>query len=174
MNLSVESIGCPQTSLSRSFGMQLINFQEFARTFVHLLMEFLGDSNVVSANDVILFVREIIETNPKLRVSIIARLWDMFYRIRSSCVCSCALWTCCRKSDINPINKRFISCCCWFCIRKWKNGSCDSFLVSDRISSSTMWMSKHEERIPWTCVVSETTHVALGGDECNKEPVVGC
>jgi len=92
MNLSVESIGCPQNSLSRSFGVQLVNFQEVARTSVHLLMEFLGDSDVVSANDVILFVREIIETNPKLRVSIIVWILDTFYQIRSSCVCSCALW----------------------------------------------------------------------------------
>ena len=42
--------------------------------------------------DVVFFVREIIETNPKLRESIMARLLDTFYQIRSSRVCSCALW----------------------------------------------------------------------------------
>ncbi|MBA0839210.1 hypothetical protein Goarm_004963, partial [Gossypium armourianum] len=56
-----------------------IKFPEVASTVVHLMMDFLGDSNVASAIDVIVFVREIIETNPKLRVSIITRLLDTFY-----------------------------------------------------------------------------------------------
>ncbi|CAN4118777.1 unnamed protein product [Withania somnifera] len=58
----------------------------------HLLMDFLGDNNVASAIDVVVFVREIIETNPKLRVSIVTRLLDTFYQIRAARVCSCALW----------------------------------------------------------------------------------
>ncbi|KAH9297610.1 hypothetical protein KI387_029292, partial [Taxus chinensis] len=69
-----------------------IKFPEVASTVVHLLMDFLGDSNLASAMDVVLFVREIIQTNPKLRVSIMTRLLDTFYQIRSSRVCSCALW----------------------------------------------------------------------------------
>ncbi|KAL2482239.1 Coatomer subunit beta-1 [Forsythia ovata] len=44
-----------------------IKFPEVASTVVHLLMDFLGDNNVASAMDVVVFVREIIETNPKLR-----------------------------------------------------------------------------------------------------------
>ncbi|KAJ3681868.1 hypothetical protein LUZ60_014441 [Juncus effusus] len=69
-----------------------VKFPEVAGSVVHLLMDFLGDSNVASAIDVVLFVREIIETNPKLRVSMIQRLNDTFYQIRASRVCSCALW----------------------------------------------------------------------------------
>ncbi|CAN6985400.1 hypothetical protein IGI04_000606 [Brassica rapa subsp. trilocularis] len=69
-----------------------VKFPEVASTVVHLLMDFLGDSNVASALDVISFVREIIETNPKLRVSIITRLLDTFYQIRAGKVCPCALW----------------------------------------------------------------------------------
>ncbi|KAI4325199.1 hypothetical protein MLD38_030617 [Melastoma candidum] len=69
-----------------------IKFPEVASTVVHLLMDFLGDTNVASALDVVVFVREIIETNPKLRVSIITRLLDTFYQIRAGRVCSCALW----------------------------------------------------------------------------------
>ncbi|KAL0298457.1 UNVERIFIED_CONTAM: Coatomer subunit beta-1 [Sesamum calycinum] len=69
-----------------------IKFPEVASTVVHLLMDFLGDNNVASAMDVAVFVREIIETNPKLRVSIITRLLDTFYQIRAARVCSCALW----------------------------------------------------------------------------------
>ncbi|XP_061355948.1 coatomer subunit beta-1-like [Gastrolobium bilobum] len=69
-----------------------IKFPEVASTVVHLLMDFLGDSNVASAMDVVVFVREIIETNPRLRISIITRLLDTFYQIRAARVCSCALW----------------------------------------------------------------------------------
>ncbi|CAA2999017.1 coatomer subunit beta-1-like [Olea europaea subsp. europaea] len=69
-----------------------IKFPEVASTVVHLLMDFLGDSNVASAMDVVVFVREIIETNPKLRVSIVTRLLDTFYQIRGARVCSCSLW----------------------------------------------------------------------------------
>ncbi|CAI0550560.1 unnamed protein product [Linum tenue] len=69
-----------------------IKFPEVASTVVHLLMDFLGDSNIASASDVVIFVREIIETNPKLRVSIVTRLLDTFYQIRAARVCVGALW----------------------------------------------------------------------------------
>lgn len=69
-----------------------VKFPDVASTVVHVLMDFLGDSNVASAVDVAVFVREIIETNPKLRVSIMTRLLDTFYQIRASRVCSCTLW----------------------------------------------------------------------------------
>ncbi|KAB8114405.1 hypothetical protein EE612_053800 [Oryza sativa] len=69
-----------------------VEYPEVAGSVVHLLMDFLGDTNVAAAVDVVLFVREIIETNPKLRVSMIQRLIDTFYQIRASRVCSCALW----------------------------------------------------------------------------------
>lgn len=48
--------------------------------------------NVASALDVVFFVREIIETNPKLRESILSRLLDTFYQIRATRVLTCALW----------------------------------------------------------------------------------
>ncbi|KAI3950622.1 hypothetical protein MKW92_033422 [Papaver armeniacum] len=69
-----------------------IKFPEVASTVVHLLMNFLGNSNVASAIDVVVFVREIIEINPKLRVAIITRLLDTLYQIRAARVCLCALW----------------------------------------------------------------------------------
>ena len=43
-----------------------------------------GDTNSSSALDVVFFVREIMETNPKLRPTILARLLDTFSQIRSS------------------------------------------------------------------------------------------
>lgn len=69
-----------------------IKYPDVAANVVHLLMDFLGDANTASALDVVFFVREIVETNPRLRASILARLIESFYQIRSSRVCSCALW----------------------------------------------------------------------------------
>ncbi|CAL8470680.1 g10222 [Coccomyxa elongata] len=68
------------------------NFPDIAANVIHLLMDFLGDTNSSSALDVVFFVREIMETNPKLRPTILERLIDTFSQIRSSRVCSCALW----------------------------------------------------------------------------------
>ncbi|GJN06333.1 hypothetical protein PR202_ga24053 [Eleusine coracana subsp. coracana] len=78
--------------LVRAIHSCAVEYPEVAGSVVHLLMDFLGDTNVAAAVDVVLFVREIIETNPKLRVSMIQRLIDTFYQIRASPVCACALW----------------------------------------------------------------------------------
>ncbi|KAA8541547.1 hypothetical protein F0562_022699 [Nyssa sinensis] len=91
-NAELEKNGEYRQMLVQAIHFCAIKFPEVASTVVHLLMDFLGDSNVASAIDVIVFVREIIETNPKLRVSIITRLLDTFYQIRAARVCSCALW----------------------------------------------------------------------------------
>ncbi|KAL5727252.1 hypothetical protein ACHQM5_000469 [Ranunculus cassubicifolius] len=88
----MEKNGEYRQMLVQSIHSCAIKFPNVASTVVHLLMDFLGDSNVASAMDVVVFVREIIETNPKLRVSIITRLLDTFYQIRAARVCSCALW----------------------------------------------------------------------------------
>ena len=69
-----------------------VKFPEVAANVVHLLMDFLGDNNTSSALDVVFFVREICETHPNLRASILERLADTFGSIRASRVCSCALW----------------------------------------------------------------------------------
>ncbi|WIA09801.1 hypothetical protein OEZ85_009176 [Tetradesmus obliquus] len=69
-----------------------VKFPEVAASVVHLLMDFLGDPLVSSALDVVFFVREICETHPALRPSILERLADTFPSIRASRVVSCALW----------------------------------------------------------------------------------
>ena len=66
-----------------------------ASTLVYLLMDFLGGSNVASAVDMIVLIREIIETNPRVKVSIIIKLLDTFYQIQASQVCSSDLWIFC-------------------------------------------------------------------------------
>ncbi len=82
----------------------------------------------------VFFVREIMETNPKLRPTILTRLLDTFSQIRSSRVCSCALWIlseyCTNPQDINaalevtfPVNLSeghdftdvFLTKCCQAC-----------------------------------------------------------
>ncbi|KAJ3680538.1 hypothetical protein LUZ60_016816 [Juncus effusus] len=69
-----------------------VKFPSVASSVVHTLMDFLSDSNVGSAIDVVLFIREIIQTNPKLRAGIIQRLSDSLYQIRASRVVSSCLW----------------------------------------------------------------------------------
>nr|BAC87706.1 coatomer subunit beta [Botryococcus braunii] len=81
-----------------------VKFPDIAANVIHLLMDFLGDPYTASALDVIFFVREIMETNAKLREVILQRLLDSFPQIRSSRVCSCALWIigeyCTSQADI--------------------------------------------------------------------------
>lgn len=91
-NKELEKGGEYRQMLVQAIHSCAVKFPDVASSVVHLLMDFLGDQNVASALDVAFFVREIIETNPKLRESIIARLLDTFYQIRSSRVASCALW----------------------------------------------------------------------------------
>jgi len=69
-----------------------VKFPDVAANVVHLLMDFLGDTNTASALDVVFFVREIMETNSRLRHPILERMRDTFYQIRSSRVCTTALW----------------------------------------------------------------------------------
>ncbi|KAK9813120.1 hypothetical protein WJX72_009365 [[Myrmecia] bisecta] len=82
-----------------------VKFPDVAGNVIHLLMDFLGDTNTASALDVVFFVREIMQTNAKLRATILARLLDSFNQIRSSRVCSCALWIigefCTKEEDID-------------------------------------------------------------------------
>ena len=69
-----------------------VKFPDVAGSVIQLLMDFLGDTNTASALDVVFFVREIMETNSRLRPTILARLLDSFTQIRSSRVCTCSLW----------------------------------------------------------------------------------
>lgn len=77
--------------------------------------DFLGDANTASALDVVFFVREILETSPQLQETILARLIENFRDIRSSRVCSCALWIlgeyCNSKDDILAAIEVWIHAC---------------------------------------------------------------
>jgi coatomer subunit beta len=70
-----------------------VKFPDVAATVVHLLLEFLGDDGAsASAADVLQFVREVIETYPDLRGSIVAKLVDQLDQISSSRVLRATLW----------------------------------------------------------------------------------
>ena len=59
---------------------------------VHVLMEFLGDSNNSTAIDVISFVREVVECNSQLRKHILDKLLQGFSELKSGKVLRGALW----------------------------------------------------------------------------------
>lgn len=69
-----------------------IRFSEVAASVVHVLMEFLGDSNNLSAVDVIAFVREVVEKFPALRSDITSKLLESLTEVRSGKVFRGALW----------------------------------------------------------------------------------
>lgn len=69
-----------------------IKFSEVAASVVHVLMDFLGDSNNPSAVDVIAFVREVVEKFPDLREEITKKLISTFSDIKSGKVFRGALW----------------------------------------------------------------------------------
>ena len=77
---------------SQAINKLLLSWLRFKVHCVLLAADFLGDYNTASALDVIFFVREIMETNVQLRSIILARLLESFKEIRSSRVCSSALW----------------------------------------------------------------------------------
>lgn len=69
-----------------------IKFSEVAANVVHVLMEFLGDSNNPAAVDVVSFVREVVEKFPGLRESILEKLLETFADMKSGKVFRGALW----------------------------------------------------------------------------------
>ncbi|KAJ3110439.1 coatomer subunit beta [Phlyctochytrium bullatum] len=69
-----------------------IKFSEVASNVVHVLMEFIGDSNNASAVDVIAFVREVMEKFPKLRPGIMEKLMESFGDMKTGRVFRGALW----------------------------------------------------------------------------------
>ena len=75
---------CSSLTSALLCGRSAVKFPDVAGSVIQLLMDFLGDTSTASALDVIFFVREIVETNEKLRPAILARLLDSFTQIRSS------------------------------------------------------------------------------------------
>jgi len=70
----------------------VIKFPEIAGTVVHVLIDFLDDSNATSASDVVLFVREVVESYPRLREVVVQKLVEYFSTIKVAKVFRVALW----------------------------------------------------------------------------------
>ncbi|KAH9257651.1 hypothetical protein BASA81_004100 [Batrachochytrium salamandrivorans] len=66
-----------------------VRFPSIASSVVHVLMDFL---NGEGSMDVILFVREIAETQPKMRTEVVAKLMDGLSEIKASNVARGAFW----------------------------------------------------------------------------------
>lgn len=85
-----------------------IRFSEVAANVVHVLMDFLGDSNNPSAVDVVAFVREVVQKFPNLRGEIAEKLISTFGDIKSGKVYRGALWIVGEYcEDIEHIKKAF-------------------------------------------------------------------
>ena len=69
-----------------------VKFPDVAGGVIHVLMDLIGDENVASAVDVIIFVREVIEMYPTLRAELINRLIQSLTLIKSPRVYRAALW----------------------------------------------------------------------------------
>ena len=66
-----------------------VKFPDIAGSVIHILMDFLGADG---ANNVIIFVRSIIQQYPPLRVEILQKLLAAFHEITTSPVLATALW----------------------------------------------------------------------------------
>lgn len=69
-----------------------IKFPEVASDVVHQLLDFIGDTNQESANDVVLFVKEVIQIYPQMRESLISKLLLSFGTIQSGSVYRSVVW----------------------------------------------------------------------------------
>ncbi|KAJ3276624.1 coatomer subunit beta [Terramyces sp. JEL0728] len=69
-----------------------IKFPEVADSVVHVLMEFLNDTNKLSAVDVVTFVKEVMERFEHLRSSITSNLLDSFLEMKTGRTLRGALW----------------------------------------------------------------------------------
>lgn len=78
--------------LIQSIHQCAIKFSNVAANVVHVLLDFLGDSNNTAAVDVVAFVREVVEKFPDLRKDIVDKLRDTLTDIKSGKVFRGALW----------------------------------------------------------------------------------
>eukprot|EP01130_Rhizamoeba_saxonica_P015177 TRINITY_DN6761_c0_g1_i1.p1 TRINITY_DN6761_c0_g1~~TRINITY_DN6761_c0_g1_i1.p1 ORF type:complete len:925 (+),score=213.13 TRINITY_DN6761_c0_g1_i1:57-2831(+) len=87
-----------------------VKFPEVASDVVHLLLDFLSNDNESSALDVILFVREVVETYPDLRKGILHKLFEKLDSIPGGNTYRAALWIIGEYSDdVNDIEQGFSS-----------------------------------------------------------------
>lgn len=69
-----------------------VKFPDIASDVVHQLLDFIGDSNVQSAIDVVSFMREAIHRYPQMRSPLVKKLSNSFQNIQASPVFRSVLW----------------------------------------------------------------------------------
>lgn len=79
-------------SLVRTLHSCSIRFANVAPAVVPLLLDFLGDSDEATAEDVLVFVREAIQRYPTLKANVVAKLLEVFREIKSVKIHRAALW----------------------------------------------------------------------------------
>ena len=88
----MEKPGRHRQMLIQAIHQCAVRFSSVASNVIHVLVEFLGDKNVSTALEVILFVREVVETYPDLREPIIRKVLSCFSQIQSPEVFRYSLW----------------------------------------------------------------------------------
>ncbi|EGG22123.1 coatomer protein complex beta subunit [Cavenderia fasciculata] len=78
--------------LIKTIHQSSLKYPEALGNVVPLLMEFLGDSYKQSAVDVVVFVREVVESYPDLRTNVVKKLIDSLSLIKISKVYRVATW----------------------------------------------------------------------------------
>ncbi|KAL0272803.1 UNVERIFIED_CONTAM: hypothetical protein PYX00_005639 [Menopon gallinae] len=87
-----EDTGKYRQLLVRTLHSCCIKFPDIAATVIPVLMEFLSDTNVLAATDVLIFIREAIHKFDHLRPLIIEKLIESFPSIKSAKVHRAGLW----------------------------------------------------------------------------------
>ena len=102
-----EDTGKYRQLLVRTLHSCCIRFPDVAPTVIPILMEFLGDTNELAAQDVLIFVREAMAKFAPLRQVIIERLLEAFNSIRSAKIHRAAVWIlgeyCTAGTDIQAV-----------------------------------------------------------------------
>jgi len=89
----IEDAGDYRQLLIQSIHSCAVKYSDVASNIIHVLMDFVGDmSNSSSAVDVIIFVREVMESYPNLRPSLLKKLLENLPLIKSGKVFRGALW----------------------------------------------------------------------------------
>ncbi len=70
----------------------VLRFPDIAGTVVDTLIDFISDADARSSSDVVVFVREVVETFPRLREGIIAKVVEYFPAIKVAKVFRVAMW----------------------------------------------------------------------------------
>eukprot|EP01090_Pellita_catalonica_P020959 TRINITY_DN7712_c0_g1_i2.p1 TRINITY_DN7712_c0_g1~~TRINITY_DN7712_c0_g1_i2.p1 ORF type:complete len:973 (+),score=184.69 TRINITY_DN7712_c0_g1_i2:54-2972(+) len=84
--------GTYREMLIRAIHQCAVQYPVLAGAVVNVLMDFIGDSSVQSAIDVVTFVREVMETYPDLRAEVLNNLLESLHQIKSAKVYRAALW----------------------------------------------------------------------------------